>query len=163
MTDLLHQLLGAHGEPIAWWQMSLRGAALFLYGLLLLRIGARRMLSRISAFDVLIMVTIGSTLSRALTGNVPLIPAMAAAATLVFMHWSLSALSFYSRPLERIVKGEVRQLVRSGLPDTLALRRSTISQEDLQEALRLKGIDEMKKVKAAYLERDGAITAIRGA
>jgi uncharacterized membrane protein YcaP (DUF421 family) len=161
MTDILHQAFGAYGEPIAWWQMSLRGVLLFLYGLLLLRIGARRMLSRISAFDVLIMVTIGSTLSRSLTGNAPLIPAMAAAATLVLMHWSLSIISFYSRALERLVKGEVRQLVKNGTPNFPALRRSSISEDDLREALRLRDIDELDQVKAAYLERDGVITAIK--
>jgi len=51
--------------------------------------------------------------------------------------------------------------VKAGTPNASALRRSTISEDDLQEALRLRVIDEMKKVKAAYLERDEAITAVQ--
>jgi hypothetical protein len=87
MTDMLHQALEPMASRSRGGRCRCAARCCSCTVCVLLRIGARRMLSRISAFDILIMVTIGSTLSRSLTGNVPLIPAMAAAATLVFMHW----------------------------------------------------------------------------
>jgi hypothetical protein len=36
-TESLHRLIGKEDGPIAWWQMTLMGILVFLYGLVLVR------------------------------------------------------------------------------------------------------------------------------
>ncbi len=44
-----------------------------------------------TAFDVILGIMLGSLASRAITGNAPLGPALAAAGALLAMHWAFSA------------------------------------------------------------------------
>jgi uncharacterized membrane protein YcaP (DUF421 family) len=160
MIETWHHVFGAPGEPLTWWQMSSRTILLFCYGLILFRIGARRMLAGSTAFDTLVVIILGSNLSRALTGNAPLLPVMASSALLVALHWGVAALTFYSHTLGLLAKGSARPLVSDGSILWRKMRRGMISREDLEESLRLKGIGELSKIKAAYLERNGEISAI---
>lgn len=159
MSDTIHFLFGSGGSAVTSWQMCVRGLLLFIYGLVLLRLGARRMLVRMSAFDVMTMIVIGSNLSRAITGNAPLVPVMTATATLVLLHYLLASLSFFSPLIERLVEGSVHQLSEAGQIHWEVMRKSKITEEDLREGLRLKGVADPNKV-VAYLERNGAISAV---
>ena len=38
----LHDLIGTEGGVIAWWQMSIRGVLVFLFGLVLVRLAGQR-------------------------------------------------------------------------------------------------------------------------
>ena len=133
----IHDFFGWQGETISWWQISLRALFLFCYGLLLLRLGARRMLAGGTPLDILIMVVLGSSLSRALTGNSPMIAVMAASAALVAFHWLLSAITFRFPALGVIAKGKTRMLINGGRIDSSALSDGLISRADLDESLRL--------------------------
>lgn len=163
MIDALHQLFGWQGEAISWWQMSLRALFLFCYGLILLRAGARRMLAGGTPFDILIMIVLGSSLSRALTGNAPIIPVMSASAALVAFHWVLSAVTFRFPVLGTIAKGKAQTLINNGRIDAGALRDGLISRADLEESLRSKGIGDAAEVQSAFIERNGRISVITSA
>ena len=67
-------------------QECLRALVIFLYGLIVLRISGRRTFARMSAIDFIITIVVGSVLAQAMTGSVPIGPAMIGAAVLVFLH-----------------------------------------------------------------------------
>jgi uncharacterized membrane protein YcaP (DUF421 family) len=165
MDDLIQALeallgLGQDAAEITVLQMSLRAAVTFPVTLAIVRLGKKRLMGGNTAFDVIVGVIIGSTVSRGLTGNAPLAPTLAAAAAIVAMHWAVSALALRGRGLGWLTKGEPVMLVSGGCLDSAALRRVHMSEGDLEEALRSQGLVSLARVEQARLERNGKISVI---
>jgi uncharacterized membrane protein YcaP (DUF421 family) len=158
----LHDLIGPNSPDIAWWQMSIRAALILAYGILLVRLSGKRTFGKLSAFDIVLSIIVGSNLSRALTGNAPFWPTLAATAVLAVLHWALGRLSVHHHWLGAIIKGSPRQIIRDGKLDETAMRKGELSRRDLEEALRLHGLEGTEGIRSAYLERNGGISVIKG-
>ena len=122
---------------------------------------AAAVLRGLSALDIVVTVVAGSSLSRALTGNAPLLPALAATAVLVALHTLLSALAPRSELVSRLVKGRPVQLIHDGVVDWRTASRSHFGPRDLAEHLRLSGLRSVEEVEEAHLERNGQISIIK--
>ncbi len=157
----LHAYIGQKGADIAWWQMTVRGVLVFLFGLAVLRIAGRRVFNKGAPIDIILAVLIGSNLSRALTGNAPFAATLAATAGLVLVYWVIMRIAFHFKPIGWLVKGRPTRLVQDGKIDWQVMRRHGFSEGDLAEALRSKGIAQVQEVMTAYMERDGSISVVR--
>ena len=159
----LHSLLDLsrdRQEPDAS-AMALRTVIVYAFTLLLVRLGSRRLLSRPSAFDVIVAIMVGSIMSRAINGSAPFVPTLIAGAMLLLMHWVFAAAAFRVHWISTAVKGTRIPLIRDGKVLPEGVRRAQISEDDLAEALRLQIQDEdVSKVAVAYMERSGAISVI---
>ena len=154
-------LVGPDSPEITAWQMSVRAVMIFAYGILLVRFAGKRTFGKLSAFDIVLAIIVGSNLSRTLTANAPLVPTLAATTVLALLHFWLGRMAIRWRWLGAIIKGTPRQIIRDGELDYEAMRRGQLSQGDLEEALRLHGCETIEGIKAAYLERNGGISIIR--
>lgn len=163
LTRALHDLIGSDDSiALTWWQMTIRAVVIFVFGVLLVRLAGKRAFGKASAFDIVFAIIIGSNLSRTLTANAPFFPTLAASAALVLLHRALAWAAFHTSWLGTVIKGEPRCLVRDGEPQHSELRASQITDEDLEEALRLNaGQQDLAGIDSAYLERNGDISFIR--
>src|SRR5690625_7997837 len=82
MLEHFYYLTGDEAASITWWQMGLRAVIIFFWAVLLYRLFPRRAFGSSSTTDIGLVVIVGSALSRALTGSVPLLPTMFATALL---------------------------------------------------------------------------------
>ena len=138
-------------------QECARAVVVFIYGLALMRVSGRRTFGKWSAIDVIVSITAGSALSRALTGSAPLGGTMAATAVLVGLHWLVGKLAAHNRHFAGIVEGRSLVLADDGrLDDALRLRHS-ISHGDLAEALHRKNLDDLAQVGRITLEPSGKL------
>jgi uncharacterized membrane protein YcaP (DUF421 family) len=154
-------LLGASSHDINWWQMTVRGVVVFVYGACLIRLLGRKAFGKNSALDIVLSIIIGSTLSRAMTANAPMIPALVASAAMVLLHFGLSRASTRLDWLDHLVKGRAALVVRDGRPIEEALRRAEISRDDLMEQVRLRGRkNTLEEIAAVYAERNGNLSVI---
>lgn len=160
--DLLHRIIGPHSDAITWWQMSIRGAVVFLFAVALVRLGHRRAFGHNTTLDLVLTVVLGSTLSRAITGNAPFVPTLAAAGTLVAVHAVMAWGTWRWPALARLVKGRPVRLVSEGRADERIAARTRITEEDLDEAARLHGVRDAAEVDAMYLERSGDVSVVQG-
>ena len=158
--NLLHALTGSDPRHIAWWQMTIRGLLIFAFALVLVRI-ARRAFERSAPVDIILGVLIGSNLSRAFTANASLVPTLVSTAVLVAVYWLIVHAAARSQRLSFMVKGQHYELVRDGEMDADTMARRGVSEDDLREAMRMSGIDDLDSIKAAYLERNGTISLLR--
>lgn len=154
----LHAVFGREGEFIAWWQMCLRATLLFLYGIMLLRLAGTRIFGKSVPLDIVMSVIIGSNLSRALTGNAPLVEVMIATAWLLALHWALAQVAHRYPGFATMVKGRPHVLVEDGAIDWAAMRHEGIGMRDLETAMRDEGVGEVEAIGRATLERDGSIS-----
>ena len=156
--DALSDLFGRTGEELTALQMSARAVVIFAFGVALVRIASKRAFGKWDALDIIVSIVIGSNLSRALTGNAPFVPTMAGSLTLILLHAGLAHLAVVIRPLGPLLKGKPARLVTDGTVDESALRRHGIGHHDLEEALRGCGMEDVAKVRSAWIERNGSIS-----
>jgi uncharacterized membrane protein YcaP (DUF421 family) len=74
-------------------QMSLRALVVFILATLMIRIGDKRFMGKSTALDVMLGIVFGSVVSRAITGNAPFFPTLAAGFVLVLAHWGSNRVS----------------------------------------------------------------------
>ncbi len=152
--------VGNQAMDITMPQMALRAAVTYAVTLGVVRFGKKRLMGSNSAFDVIVGIILGSTVSRGLTGNAPLASTLAAAAALVAMHWLVSWLALHSKRFGSLAKGEPKTLLRGGAPDHAALRKAHMTPGDLEEELRTHGLADASGVEEARLERSGRVSIV---
>jgi uncharacterized membrane protein YcaP (DUF421 family) len=167
MESLRHALdwaLGLRAEPrdLTLLQICLRSLLAYFFGLFILRVARNRLLTRQTAFDVVIGIVLGSVLSRAINGTSPVFLSLAAAAVLVVTHHVLASLSFHSPRWRRLLSGNPETVASQGELNEESLRRHLLSRSDVDEALRLHGqVAEIGLIKEARVERNGKISVVK--
>jgi uncharacterized membrane protein YcaP (DUF421 family) len=162
--EFLDEFLGLSVDPsdLHFRHMAARTFIVFAIAVTLARLGARRLLSHNAGFDIMVVVILGSVLSRGINGGASFFPTLGASAVLVALHHVLATLAFHSHGISQLIKGRPRVLVRNGKPDREAMGYSKITDDDLDENLRLHGnIDRLTEVAEARLERNGSVSIIR--
>ena len=163
MEYIAETILGLWKRPhdLGVGELCLRAAIVYLVMILFLRMAKKRFLSRATIFDVILGIIIGSTASRAITGNAPFFGTVAAVFVLIAMHWLLSLSARDSAWIGWLIKGKADVLIREGTVDIAELRRAHMSDDDLAEDLREKGIVDPSEVKEARLERSGTLSVVK--
>lgn len=154
--------IGTDPKSFTFLQVSLRAIVIYLGGLAILRIGVNRFLGKFTAFDIILGFVLGGILSRAINGSGPLFPTLAATTLLVTLHFVLARTAFHSHRFGQTVKGKAELLVKDGEIVWRGMRAKSLSERDLEEALRLKaGLTDCKEVEEARFERNGDISVIK--
>jgi uncharacterized membrane protein YcaP (DUF421 family) len=141
-------------------QAAARAALLYVATLTLIRLGKKRFLGRGTPFDVVIAIVIGSIAARAIIGGSPILPSLAAMATLIALHWLFSLGAMRSRAIGLLVKGRNRVLVCDGVIDEAALRDEHLTMHDLEEDLRERGYDSLDGIAMVRIERNGKLSFV---
>lgn len=164
LLDHLRLVFGgdAPASPLTWGQIAARAAVVYLAGVILVRIGKSRLLSRATPLDIILAFILGSVLSRGITGSASLSGTIVATATLIALHYLFTALAYRSRWCGWLIKGSSYVLVSDGQIDWNNMRQSHITEADLREAMRLNAnLEDLDKVQHAYKERSGEVSVVR--
>ena len=163
MPGILDQILGLSlkSEQLGFWHMAARAFLMYFLLIAIVRAGKKRFLGRSTAFDVILVILIGSIAARALTGGAPYFPSVLAILTLVAMHWLFSLMSRSSASFSEVIKGTSTPLIRDGQVNMGHLRAAHMSLDDLQEDLRLEGVGKVSEIEEARLERSGRLSVIK--
>src|SRR5918998_3673997 len=125
--------LGLEGKHLTATQMALRAAVVFVASIAMLKVGDKRFMGKNTALDVFLGIVFGSTVSRAITGNAPFGPTLAAGFVLVLLHWLFAAIAFRSHGFGKLVKGNKRLLVLGGEIQWDAMKKAHVTTQDLEE------------------------------
>jgi len=153
--------LGLDVSDVDALQMALR--TIFIYGftLMLVRLGSKRFLSQATAFDFIVSIMIGSVMSRAINGSAPFLPTLLSGAVLIALHTLFAWIAFRTDWFGTIIKGKPVLLIRDGKIQQEGMLQSGLTTNDLEQALRLQARQsDPAKIKLAYLERNGRVSAI---
>ncbi len=129
--------------------------------ILMLRVSGKRTLSKMNAFDLIVTVALGSTLSTVLLDDgIPLAEGVAALALLICLQYVITWASVRSPRFQGLIKAEPTLLVHRGryLPD--AMRRQRVTRDEVQAALRQSGQSDIDAVLWVMLETDGSMTVV---
>lgn len=158
--DLFIEIFGK-GEELGYMQISARAFAFFFFTLVLIRISGRRSFGMHAPFDNIIIVLLGSILSRAVVGASPFWPTTLCCLVITVLHRIVGRLSVKYSFIEKIIKGEKILLYQDNKIIEKKLFRSLVSQADIEEEIRLTFKQESyDKIKKIYMERCGRISII---
>src|SRR5690349_219304 len=153
--------LGIDSKEINAAQMGLRAVLVYVVTVLMVRLAKKRFMGRATAFDVILGIMLGSIISRAITGNAPFLPALAASAVLLAMHSLFSWIALRSHRFGGLIKGHDELLIRDGKPDEREMHKAHMTDRDLWEDLRGKSVSRLDEVAEARLERSGNLSVIK--
>lgn len=160
LWDLVQGVLGIGKDDLNAGEMTVRVVLTFLITVTIVRLGDKRMFGKGTAFDTVVAIMIGSIMSRAITGQSPLVATWVAGIVLVGMHWLLAYLSYRISWLGPFFKGTPRMLIKDGEVLKDEARKGAVTANDLEQALHAEGETDTSNVELAYLERDGSISII---
>ena len=158
----LVDLLFGHGKDLNGLQMSCRALAMFFITIALIRISGMRSFGAKSAFDSCIVILLGATLSRAVTGASPAVPAVLAGLTIALVHRVLAMISVYNKTISHLVKSKEVSLYKDGRMNRKNMIKCNISEGDLAEGVRLAAnVDSLEGIKEVFMERNGEISVVK--
>jgi uncharacterized membrane protein YcaP (DUF421 family) len=137
------------------------GTLAYLVLVLFLRISGKRTLAKLNAFDLVVTVALGSTLSAILLQeSIALTEGVTALALLIGLQYLVTALSVRVPAAAKAVRSEPTLLVRQGMFCDQAMHRQRITQDEVLSAVRSNGHHDLSKVQAVVLESDGSLSVI---
>lgn len=126
---------------------------------LFLRISGKRTLAKLNAFDLVVTVALGSTLSAILLQeSVALAEGLLAFAVLIGLQYLVTFTSVRVPGFARAVRSEPTLIARDGSVLTEAARRQRITAEEIDSAVRASGGGSVADVRQVVLESDGTLS-----
>lgn len=128
---------------------------------IILRISGKRTLSKMSAFDLIITVALGSTLATVIISkNVVFLEGLTAFCLLTFMQMTVTWLSVRSEWFRKVTHADPTLLLHNGQFLWNIMKESRITESEIRQAIRGQGLNDPEKVKAVILETNGNLTVI---
>lgn len=126
-----------------------------------LRVAGKRTLAKMNAFDLVVTVALGSTLSSAIISqNVSLAQGLTAIVLLVLLQFVVAWAQVRLRWFERLTKSEPALLFHGGefLRERMAAER--VTESDMRQAMRSSGYAAPGEVGSIVLETDGSFSVL---
>ena len=134
---------------------------IYLFLIATMRIFARRLLGQLTVIDLVVIILLGSAVETSMVdGNTSLIAGLVCATTLFGLNRLISVLASKSPKWQSLVSGSPLVLVKDGHVMRESLRRSGLDEDQLKEAIRERGVKNIKDVAYAVLELDGEVTVV---
>jgi len=163
-SQLLQTLLGISTEPreLTFLQVAIRGVIIFIATLVMVRLSSKRSLAEKTAFDAVLVVIIGSMLSRAINGSAAFFPTLGSGFVLVLLHRLFGLTAYYSHAFGILLKGKPVVLLQNGRLERKNMLWNHSSEHDLEEDMRLEArAEDLSRTKVARVERSGDISFIK--
>lgn len=125
------------------------------------RIFGRRQLAQLNPMDLTVLLMLSNTVQNAIIGeDNSLIGGLIGAGALLTTNWVLNWVTYRYPRITLAIEGPPQRLIEDGVMDKKTVHRENISAQDLHEVLHRDGLDQVERVRLAYLEPSGLITVI---
>jgi uncharacterized membrane protein YcaP (DUF421 family) len=160
IQETITAVFGSDRGDLTPVNMMLRAVVVFLFALVIIRIAGIRSFGSKSSFDVVLAITVGSVLSRAVTGNHSFCGCIASGAVLALMHRLFAMMAYRNKKIATLVKGDPHVLLKNNKINWENMKRHNITMDDLMQSVRKKGFMELTEIDEAVFETDGKISLI---
>jgi uncharacterized membrane protein YcaP (DUF421 family) len=153
----VNELIGGT-SGLGW--VAVKAVLLFAVAVIGLRLGERRTIAQLSAFDFAVAVAVGAIIGRGATAtDTPFSYSAVALVTLLIAHRVVAILRRRSRVV-RLIDHPPRVLVARGELQLRELARAGLTAADVYALLREKGIADLGQVGYLLYEARGTVTVI---
>ena len=148
-------------DPLSLAIIVLRTVVVYVVLLLALRVAGKRELGQMTPFDLVVLLIIANAVQTAMVGpDTTLTGGLIAAFVLLGLNRLVDRLGLRSSRARQVLIGTPTLLVHDGHMVKANLVREGVPEDEVLEALREHGVDDLEHVKLAVLEVDGAISVV---
>ncbi|MGN6246113.1 MAG: DUF421 domain-containing protein [Motilibacteraceae bacterium] len=142
-------------------EIFVRGTCTYLGLFFLLRFILRRESGTLGVTDVLVIVLIADAAQNGMAGSYSSVAdGIILVAVIIGWSWTLDALSYRFRCVERVIRPSPLPLVHDGRLLRRNLRRELVTDDELASQLREQGVQDLRDVRIAHMEPDGRISVV---
>ncbi len=142
-------------------EIIVRATVVFFFLFLVARGVGKRELSQLTAFELILLVTMGDLVQQGVTEeDMSITGAMLAVGTFAVWVLALSYLSFRFRRARPVLDGVPRVIISRGVVLGEVLRMERVTLDEVKEGARGQGITDLTAVSLGVLEPDGRFSFI---
>lgn len=142
-------------------RIILSSLIIYLFIIVAIRFFGKKELAQLSVIDLVLILLISNAVQNAMvSGDNSLIGGLIAAGTLFVVNYILKFLQYRFPQFSRALQGDAIMLVYKGKVIESHMRLAKITTNELLEAIREHGVEDVAKVDLAILEVDGNISVI---
>ena len=146
---------------VSWWELVIRGAVVYGFLLILLRVTGKRQVGQLAPFDLVLLLVLSNAVQNSMNaGDNSLIGGLISAATLVGLNFLVGVATYRSKKLEALIEGRPQILIHNGKLFEDVVAQARLTHHELQAALRQAGCSCVEGVRTAILENSGAISVV---
>jgi uncharacterized membrane protein YcaP (DUF421 family) len=142
-------------------QIGVRALIVGAYLLVVTRASGKRVITQATPFDFIVALIIGDLVDNALWSEVSLAAFAAAAGSIIVVDLILKIVAFRSDRFFTFINGKSSIVLRDGVADQQSLRHEQLTEEDVDEFLRLDGIADRREVKLAVIEEAPKLSILK--
>jgi uncharacterized membrane protein YcaP (DUF421 family) len=147
---------------VPWWEFIVRGAVIYAFLLILLRLTGKRQVGQLAPFDLVLLLVLSNSVQNSMNaGDNSLIGGMISASTLVALNYAVGIAAFRSKRIEAMIEGQPQVLVHNGKLYQRIMDEAKLTHHELNAAMRQAGCASLDQVHCAVLENNGAISVIK--
>lgn len=158
MTPEEWKTLFALETPIL--ELVVRATVLYFVILGFMRFLPRRTGGELATMDLVFVVLVAEGAAHSLGEYKSLPDGLVVVTVLMAWNYLLNLLSFRIRIIERVLSAPPLQVIRDGQLLRRNMRRELLTLAELMAHLREQGVDDVRSVKAAFVEGEGQLTVI---
>ena len=147
------------GVPVG--ELVVRSVAIYVALLLGFRFFGNREIGQFTLFDLVLVLLVANAVQPAMTGpDSSLTGGFVIIVTLLVTNYLVSLLRVRSAAFRRLVEPPSTVLGKDGKWLADAVKKQSITDEELEEALREHGLVDVKETKLVVLESDGSMSVV---
>lgn len=147
------------------WQslghVALCAAIAYVVLFLFIRISGKRTLAKLTAFDFVVTVTLGSTLSSMILGKVSQAEGAVALAIIIMLQYLLAWIARKSPVMEKAINASPTLVFYRGRFLEDAMSKEVLTREEIYAAIREFRLSDVDEVEAVVMELNGELTVIK--
>ena len=160
MSDVDWAGLFTPGTPVL--EIVVRGSIMYLALFVLLRFVLKRETGSLGITDLLVIVLIADAAQNGMAGSYESITdGLILVVTIIGWSYLLNWLAFNYPFWRKVVQAPRVQLVRDGKMLRKNLEREKITEEELLAEIHTHGCEDVREVRAAWIEPDGMVSVIK--
>jgi uncharacterized membrane protein YcaP (DUF421 family) len=155
---MLHDVLSHMFHlPLPILEKLLRPVIVYVVLILLLRLFGKRELAQLNPFDLVVLLSLSNTVQNAIIGDDNSVTGgVIGAFGLLAINW-LVVRTLYSSPrLTRALEGRSTVLITDGKIDAKAVKRESLTHEELIEVIHRQGFEHLNQIRRCELEPNGS-------
>jgi uncharacterized membrane protein YcaP (DUF421 family) len=142
-------------------ELMLRGSVVYVGLVALFAVARNREAGPMSQGNMLVLVLMAASTHHALVGeSTSIADSFVVVVTILAWSYAIDWLRFRLPLLNELLRPKPLLLVDHGRLIAKNLERESITQDELNQQLRLRGIEDIRQVRRAYIEADGQLSVI---
>ena len=142
--------------PLPILEKLIRPVIVYLVLVILLRVFGKRELAQLNPFDLVVLLSLSNTVQNAIIGDDNSVTGgVIGAFGLLAINWLVVKTLYRSPKLTRMVEGRATVLIQDGKIDKNAVRRESLTHEELVEVIHRQGFEHLSQVRSCVLEPNG--------